>query len=77
MRLFDAEMALIKIKGNLEKLELDFMTVEDAWEILRSESPIDYGSDLKAWENWVYKEYTSLREAARNSEDPSSFRIPR
>lgn len=62
MQLFPGELALACLKGEISEDERGFATREEALEILRELSGLDFGDDVSAWEQWVNKKYEHIRK---------------
>lgn len=69
MRAFPAELAIMNLLGKAEPGSPEFMTTEEAWQLLREE-PVDFGDDLAKWAEWIDATYTAKWRAALRSQDP-------
>jgi hypothetical protein len=69
MRLFPAELAMLRIEGKLTAEELPFLTLDEAWsmlheEVARGRAPPELGDDIKKWAAWVDYNFTRLHRLA-------------
>lgn len=69
MRACLPELAFMSIQGLLHDGDAGFIPLDEAWAILREESPIDYGDQLEEWRMWIDRTYSSSRRAAIQAED--------
>jgi hypothetical protein len=59
MRAYMAELAILNLTTRVEPDDPNYLTQEDAWQILREECPVDFGTDLEKWSDWVQREFTN------------------
>lgn len=68
MRVFLQELAILNLTTVVDPEDPEYMSTEEAWQILR-ECPVDFGTDLAKWAEWVDLKYTSLRRKAIDAQE--------
>jgi hypothetical protein len=60
MQLFPEQLALINLRGEVHPSEREYMTREEAFEMLRETAEVDFGEDVEKWEEWVKDKYADV-----------------
>jgi hypothetical protein len=60
MQLFPGQLAIINLRGQVHPSEREFMTKEEAFQMLRENCEKDFGDDIDKWEAWVNQKYADV-----------------
>ena len=60
MQLFPGQLALLNLRGEVHPSEREFMTQQEALQMLREISSEDFGNYIHKWEEWVEREYSNV-----------------
>ncbi len=60
MQMFPEQLALINLRGEVHPSEREYMTKEEAFQMLRETCDEDFGEDIDKWEAWVERKYAAV-----------------
>ena len=60
MQMFPEQLALINLRGEVDPSEPEYMTKEEAFQMLRETCDEEFGEDVSKWEEWVERKYADV-----------------